>query len=176
MRIVNKQLSAITPYENNPRKNDKAVEPVANSIREFGFRVPIVIDKGNVIVAGHTRYRAAVQLGLKEVPCVIADDLTEEQIRAFRLADNKTAEYAEWDFGLLNIELDDICSIDMSAFGFDYGSSEEKEPVQLEEVELEPYSKVHYLISIGINHHDLLLPHIEAIRKMGGVEIESTLN
>lgn len=119
MQIINKNIGDIFPYENNPRKNDDAVKYVANSIKEFGFKVPIVIDKNNVIVAGHTRYRASKELGLKQVPCIIADDLTEEQIRAYRLADNKSAEKAKWDFELLDIELDSIQNIDMTMMGFD---------------------------------------------------------
>jgi ParB-like chromosome segregation protein Spo0J len=111
-------VDALKPYENNPRRNDDAVEYVANSIREFGFKVPIVIDRDNVIVAGHTRLKAAKLLGLDEVPVIVADDLTPEQVKAFRLADNKTGELAEWDFELLDIELGDISDIDMSLFGF----------------------------------------------------------
>lgn len=118
MDIVQKKLSELKPYENNPRKNDEAVEYVANSIKEFGFKVPIVIDKDGVIVAGHTRYKAAKQLKLKTVPCIIADDLNEEQIKAFRLADNKTAEMAGWDFPLLDIELAEIETLNMEDFGF----------------------------------------------------------
>ena len=117
MKIVNKKLTDITPYENNPRRNDAAVEFVANSIREFGFKQPIVIDKDGVIVAGHTRYKAAQKLGLDEVPCVMADDLTPEQVKAYRLADNKVAELASWDFEILESELIDIEDIDMDMFG-----------------------------------------------------------
>lgn len=118
MQIEDRALKDIKPYEKNPRKNAAAVGPVAESIREFGFKVPIVIDKDGIIVAGHTRYKAAKKLGLKSAPCVIADDLTEEQVKAFRLADNKVAEQAEWDTELLGSELSDIFSLDMSAFGF----------------------------------------------------------
>lgn len=118
MNIVELNINDLIPYENNPRKNDEAVQYVANSIKEFGFKVPIVIDKDYVIVAGHTRYKASKQLGLEKVPCIIADDLTDEQIKAFRLADNKTGELAEWDIDLLDDELDDILSIDMEDFGF----------------------------------------------------------
>lgn len=107
----------LVPYKNNPRINDEAVTPVANSIREFGFKVPIVIDANNVIVSGHTRLKAAKQLGLEEVPCIRADDLTEEQIKAFRLADNKVGEIATWDIERLQQELSDI-EINMDAFGF----------------------------------------------------------
>ena len=91
---------------------------MANSIKEFGFKVPIVIDKNNIIVCGHTRYKAAKKLGLDVVPCVVADDLTDEQIKAYRLADNKVGEDSLWDTDLLNGELDDILNIDMTDFGF----------------------------------------------------------
>lgn len=118
MQIEYKKLSELNPYKNNPRKNDQAVDAVANSIREFGFKVPVVIDKNGEIIAGHTRYKAAKKLKLKEIPCIIADDLTEEQIKAFRLADNKVGELAEWDLDMLDIELDEITEIDMERFGF----------------------------------------------------------
>lgn len=119
MEFVDKKLSEITPYKNNPRNNDEAVGPVAESIKEFGFKVPIVIDKNGEIVNGHTRYKAAKKLGLETVPVIVADDLSEEQIKAFRLADNKVGEIAVWDLDLLNEELNDILDLDMSAFGFD---------------------------------------------------------
>lgn len=118
MEIVYKKISELKPYENNPRNNDNAVEYVANSIKEFGFKVPIVIDKDNVIVTGHTRLKASELLGLKEVPCIVANDLTEEQIKAFRLADNKVGEIAEWDFDLLDEELKNILNIQMEDFNF----------------------------------------------------------
>ena len=118
MQIIYKKIDDVIPYENNPRKNDEAVDYVAKSIKEFGFKVPIIIDKDNVIVTGHTRLKAAKQLGLKEIPTIMADDLTEEQIKAFRLADNKVSEFANWDFDLLNFELDDISNINMEDFGF----------------------------------------------------------
>lgn len=118
MEIVNKKIKDLKPYENNPRFNDEAVQYVANSIKEFGFKVPMVIDKDNVIVAGHTRYKAALELGLKEVPCIVADDLTDEQIKAFRLADNKVSEQASWNYDLLDEELQNIFNINMSDFDF----------------------------------------------------------
>ena len=96
MKIIDKKLSELKPYEKNPRKNDEAVKYVMESIKEFGFKVPIIIDKNNVIVCGHTRYKASKKLKLDTVPCIIADDLTEEQIKAFRLADNKVSEKGEW--------------------------------------------------------------------------------
>ena len=118
MKIVEKKISDLTEYKNNPRNNDGAVQAVANSIKEFGFKVPVVVDKNDVIVCGHTRIKAARLLGMESVPCVVADDLTPEQIKAFRLADNKTAELASWDAGLLSVELEGIGGIDMQEFGF----------------------------------------------------------
>lgn len=121
--LIYKSLDELKPYENNPRVNDKAVDSVALSIEEFGFKVPIIIDRNGVIVAGHTRWKASKKLGLDSVPCIIADDLTDEQIKAFRLADNKIGELAEWDFTKLEEELLEIADMDldfsMSDFGFD---------------------------------------------------------
>lgn len=118
MNIVEMKLSELKPYDNNPRHNDVAVQPVANSIREFGFKVPIVIDKDGIIIAGHTRYRAAKELKLTKVPCIVADDLSDQQVKAFRLADNKVSEFAEWDQDALLEELQGILAVDMSEFGF----------------------------------------------------------
>ena len=120
MQVENIKINDVIPYENNPRKNDASVESVAESIKQFGFKVPIVVDKDNVVIAGHTRLKAAKRLKLKEVPCIRADDLTDEQVKAFRLADNKVGEASEWDFTLLEEELKDILNIDMSALGFDF--------------------------------------------------------
>ena len=139
MKIVEKNINEIKPYEKNPRKNDEAVKYVAESIKQFGFKAPIVIDKKNVIVAGHTRYKASKKLGIEVIPCVIADDLNDEQIKAFRLADNKVSEKADWDFDLLDEEIDDILNIDMQEFGFDIEVDEEEtdieEPVKQNERE-----------------------------------------
>lgn len=118
MEIVERDTDTIKPYERNPRKNDEAVDLVANSIKEFGFKVPIVIDSNGIIVAGHTRYKAAKKLGLTKIPCIIASDLTKNQIKAYRLADNKVGEIAQWDFNVLAVELDDMFDFDMSDFGF----------------------------------------------------------
>ena len=106
MKIVNLKTEQLIPYINNPRNNDDAVDKVASSIKEFGFKVPIVINKDNVVVTGHTRLKAAKKLGIEEVPCIIADDLTDAQIKAFRIADNKVSEYAEWNEDLLKVELE----------------------------------------------------------------------
>ena len=157
MDILFVKLEDLNPYENNPRNNENAVQYVKNSIREFGFKVPLVIDRNYVIVCGHTRYKAAKEIGLKEVPCIIADNLTEDQIKAFRLADNKTQELAEWDWNKIGIELDSITGIDMSLMGFEdfidqfdlvtydfvgvmfpiYGAADEIEFVQLRQEFLE---------------------------------------
>lgn len=121
MEVTNKPILEIKPYGKNPRKNDTAVDKVAASIKEFGFKQPIVIDKNGEIIAGHTRYRAAKKIGLDVVPVVIADDLSETQIQAYRLADNKTAEFSEWDFDMLAEELKELSNADfnMKPFGFE---------------------------------------------------------
>ena len=135
MDIVEKRLDEIHPYENNPRKNDEAVEAVANSIKEFGFKQPIVVDSDGVIIVGHTRYKAAQLLGLETVPVLVANDLTEEQARAYRLADNKVSELAKWDDERLKYELLDIKDIDMSDFGFTTFEIEDEEPLNTKNVE-----------------------------------------
>jgi hypothetical protein len=153
MQIQYIEIDQLIPYERNPRKNDQAVDAVAASIKEFGFKVPIVIDSNNIIVAGHTRYKAAKTLGMDTVPCIIADDLTDEQVRAFRLVDNKTSELAEWDLDLLSIELDDISTIDMGSFGFEE-AIEDKEAIEDNyEIELpeEPRAKIGDVYQLG-NH------------------------
>ena len=144
MEIIYKKVRDLIPYEKNPRNNTKAVKYVAKSIENFGFKQPIIIDRDNVVVCGHTRLMATKQLGIEEVPCIVADDLTDEQIKAFRLADNKVSEQAEWDIGLLNEELDDILNVDMGDFGFDIFSMddlEEMEGYNSEEDDREHFSK-----------------------------------
>lgn len=148
MNIIDKNLDDVKPYEKNPRKNDKAVECVVNSIKEFGFKVPVVIDKNNVIVAGHTRYKAAKKLNLNKIPCVIADDLTDEQIKAYRLADNKVAEKSEWDEGLLGAELSEILNIDMQMFDFD---------LDFDEDELEEEPEIEFSQEIGEENNYIVL-------------------
>ena len=132
MNIVEIKTDDLIPYENNPRNNDVGVDKVAASIQQFGFKVPIVIDTNNVIVAGHTRHKAAQKLGLQKCPCIVADDLTEEQVKAFRLADNKVSEFSSWDESKLFHELEMIDGLQMEEFGFlefdsispdDYGDS-----------------------------------------------------
>lgn len=127
MKIIDKKLSELTPYANNPRLNDGAVDAVAASIKAFGFKVPLCVTADGVIVAGHTRLKAAQKLGLKTVPCIVADDLTPEQIKEFRTADNKVGELADWDIQKLEIELADLSKdhFDMTPFGFSFETPEE---------------------------------------------------
>ncbi len=120
MKIIYRKLDELIPYARNPRDTREAVDKVAASIQAFGFLVPIIIDKDDVIVAGHTRLLAARKLGLKEVPTTPADDLTEDQIKAYRLVDNRVAEMAVWDMPLLTDALEEIGDeIDMLQFGFE---------------------------------------------------------
>lgn len=132
LNIESINIDELKPYKNNPRFNDEAVDYVAASIREFGFKVPIVIDKNNVIVTGHTRYKAAKQIGIEKVPCIRANDLTEDQVKAFRVADNKVGEIATWNYDKLDIELEDI-EIDMSAFGLEIEDFKGDSPPEVED-------------------------------------------
>jgi site-specific DNA-methyltransferase (adenine-specific) len=134
MEVQEMNIKDIRPYEKNPRINDNAVDAVANSIREFGFKQPIVIDKDNVIIAGHTRWKAAKKLKLKTVPVLVADDLSEEQVRAYRIADNSTGELATWDYDLLLPELEGL-DFDMSEFGLDLTDTTSYQDANVEIVE-----------------------------------------
>lgn len=136
LKITYENVDNLIPYVNNPRKNDEAVDAVASSIKNFGFKVPIVVDRENEIVTGHTRLKAAKKLGIKEVPCIIADNLSDAQIKAFRLADNKVSELSEWDFELLSEELQELDILDldldfeMSEFGFDLKEIDSEEVIE----------------------------------------------
>lgn len=181
MKVITVPIDKVVPYDKNPRNNDDAVEPTAESIKQFGWQQPIVVDKNNIIVAGHTRYKAAKKLKLKEVPIVYAQHkdgtwLTEEEVNAYRLADNKTGELAEWDDDLLAGELDDITDIDMSDFGFDVSddieqSEEAKDDDFDEEPPEEPKSKLGQVYQLG--RHRLMCgdsTKLEDVKKlMGGV-------
>lgn len=153
MKVQSMSIEDIKPYPKNPRDNDSGVDAVANSIKEFGWQQPIVVDKDKVIIVGHTRYKAAKKLGMKEVPVVVASNLSDEQVRAYRLADNKTGELTDWDMGLLDDELSDIADIDMSDFGFDLDVPDDEEEVQEddfdEEVPEEPKSKLGQIYQLG---------------------------
>lgn len=141
MKVIEVPIDQVKPYENNPRINDDAVEVTANSIKEFGWQQPIVVDKDNVIIVGHTRLKAAKKLKLKKVPVVIADTLSEQQAKAYRLADNKTGEFADWDVELLDIELDDIVDFDMADFGFvcNIDEDSDKEEIYTKKVDIPHY-------------------------------------
>lgn len=142
LQIVYRPLSCIKPYERNPRKNKDAVPAVRESIRQFGFKIPIVIDNKNTIICGHTRVLAAKELGMTEVPCVVADELSDAQIKAFRLADNKVGELASWDMDLLPLELADI-QMPMADFGFEVISDEDfSENFTLEAGEKKPFQQI----------------------------------
>lgn len=163
MNLMSLNIDMIKPYERNPRKNKKAIDYVANSIEEFGFKVPIVIDKDYVIVTGHTRWLAAQKLGMTEVPCIMADDLTEEQVKAFRLADNKVSEFAEWDDALLALELMELAEFDVEKFGFELGLDDEdekkdknKNAKMVEAMEIKAFEHHDYLVFVFDNQMDWL--------------------
>ena len=139
MKLIELSIDEIIPYENNPRKNDNAVDKVAESIKEFGFKVPIIIDKKNIIIAGHTRYKAAKKLDIKKVPVITAEDLTEEQVKAFRIMDNKASEFATWDYEALleemeNLKLEDY-NLELTGFDFNEieGIMDKYNPKEVEE-------------------------------------------
>ena len=132
MVVKNFQLAELRPYEKNPRRNDRAVDAVAKSIEQFGFKIPIVIDADNVIIAGHTRYKAAKKLRLEFIPCIVATDLTPEQVKAFRLVDNKTAELATWDFEKLGAELNSLASELVEGFSFTAPTQDESADIAVD--------------------------------------------
>ena len=181
MKVQSMKISEVKPYDKNPRKNDDGVEAVANSIKEFGWQQPIVVDKDNVIIVGHTRYKAAKKLGMDKVPVVVADNLSPEQVKAYRLADNKTGELTDWDMGLLDDELADIADIDMSDFGFDLDLGNDEAKVQEddfdEEVPEEPKSKLGQIYQLG--RHRLMCgdsTNPEMVKKLvGGVQCDLLL-
>lgn len=180
MQIIEKNIKELIPYEKNPRKNDQSIDKAANSIKEFGFKVPIVVDKNNIIVCGHTRYKAAKKLKLAVVPCVVADYLTEEQIKAYRLADNKVGEDSEWDIDLLGEELDGIFDIDMSDLGFDLTEEEEETEIIEDEVpeQVEPIAKQGDIWQLG--RHRLMCGDSTSVDNMnklfGGNTIDLVLS
>lgn len=120
IKIEYLDTKSIVPYENNPRVNDGAVDKVAASIRSFGFKVPIVVDSHNVVVTGHTRLKAALSLGMRTVPVIRADDLTDDEVRAFRIADNKVTEFSSWDLDLLRKEAQLLQETDLTSYGFTF--------------------------------------------------------
>lgn len=180
LKIIYKKINDLIPYANNPRNNDIAVEPLKNSIKEFGFKVPIIVDKDGEIVAGHTRLKAAKELELEEVPCVIADDLTPEQVKAFRLADNKVGELAEWDFDLLDLELEELENVnfDMEGFGFEFNLQKEEAGVIEDDFdcELEEETNIKQGDIFQLGRHRLMCgdsTSLEDVQKLaGGVQVD----
>lgn len=183
-RMFYKKTDELIPYVNNPRNNDQAVDAVASSIKNFGFKVPIVIDSKNEIINGHTRLKAAKKLGIEEVPVIVADDLTEDQIKAFRIADNKVAELADWDEELLLAELDMIemdmgqFNIDMSELDLDDSSEEVVEDEFDDTPPEEPQAKYGDIYQLG--RHRLMCgdsTSVEDVEKLvgGGVIVDMLL-
>lgn len=166
MQVVAKSIGDIKPYENNPRNNDDAVDAVANSIKEFGWQQPIVVDKNMVIIAGHTRYKAAKKLGLDQVPVVIADKLTKEQVKAYRLADNKSGELATWDDDLLEDELVGIDNIDMSDFGFDE-LSDDSDDADVNDLDLSDKITDKYELKVSCNDEKSLERLFDRLKNEG---------
>ena len=164
-------ISDIVPYENNPRKNDKAVEVVAKSIKEFGFLVPVILDDKNVIVCGHTRIKAAIKLGRTEVPCLYAEGLSDAQIKAFRIMDNKSQTYSEWDENLLKVELEELkeLGVDLGVTGFNENELNKIMQLDIVEQEIDMEKPPKYKVERG----DIfgLGPYIEMDGKIYDVEI-----
>lgn len=176
-----KNIDEIIPYINNPRDNDATVDAVASSIKNFGFNQPIAIDSNNEIIAGHTRYKAAKKLGIKEVPCVIIDDLTDEEVKAYRLADNKVAELAEWDIDLLNLELGELenanLEFNMEDFGFEIDLQGENEVIEDDfECELEEETSTKQGDIFQLGRHRLMCgdsTSLDDVKKLMGGEYSS---
>ncbi|HEO7922190.1 TPA: DUF4417 domain-containing protein [Streptococcus agalactiae] len=151
-------IDSIKPYQKNARLNDgEAVEKVAGSIKEFGFQQPILVDENNVIITGHTRLKAALSLGIEKVPIAHAVNLTDDQIKAYRLADNRVAEFSMWDFDLLESEIEELTTIDMSKFGFDLSIDDlatDANYIEIEEDEEIPERKEHHR-DLTINQYNL---------------------
>lgn len=179
MEIINLNIKDLKPYKKNAKLHPQSqIDHLKSSIEKFGFNDPIGIwgDK-NEIVEGHGRLEAAKQLGYSEIECIRLDHLSDEERRAYMLIHNQTNIETGFDFDLLNDELDNILDVDMSDFGFDiYKEENESKEVTLGKNELNPFSKVHYLITVDINLNDVILEYIEQIKQIEGVEVECTLN
>jgi len=168
MKILDKKLSELIPYKGNPRVNDNAVLGVMESIQEYGFLVPMVIDENNVIITGHTRYKASTRLGLESVPCIVASDLTDSQVNAFRLAENRLSENAVWDDELLACELGKLKkeNVDLSLTGFSFNEINElmndvKKDLEsldekIKEMELKSFESYDYMVVVFDNLQDWL--------------------
>lgn len=177
-KVVKLKLSEIKPYKQNVKKHpNEQIDKIAMSIREYGFNVPLILDKNNEIISGHGRYLAAKKLKLSIVPCIMKGDLTESQVKAFRIADNKVAE-SPWDMEMLEVELEDLSDsgFDMAFTGIDNFNDLEEEILEEEEQEIKPYKKTHILLSFHPDLFDDVVEHIEKIKEIKGVEIEQASN
>ena len=139
MKVENWKIERVKPYDKNPRKNDQAVDSVVKSLQEFGFRQPLVVDKNGVLIVGHTRLKAAVKLGMKEVPVHVAD-LDPVKAKAYRLADNQTASLADWDFSMLSLELGELKDMDFDMSGFEFDLPVYEVPEDNKEIDEEQMS------------------------------------
>jgi ParB-like chromosome segregation protein Spo0J len=183
MKIEIADINTIKPYENNPRKlSEKAIETVAMSLKEYGFRQPIVVDKDRIIVVGHTRFRASKKLGFKEVPITIADNLTPSQINAYRIADNRTAQESEWDYKLLQEEfsnlVDEKFNLELTGFNEDelkkYLSMEEDFEVDLPEINNEdkqPFQQITF--TLHNEQYEIVQQALDYIKKQN---IDDSIN
>lgn len=178
INVIYKNVEELIPYVNNPRDNTDAIDKVASSIKNFGFKVPIVIDAQNEIITGHTRLLASKKLGLKEVPVIVAGDLTEAQVKAFRIADNKVSEYAKWDDELLKIELEELQDIDfdleltgfeaddlevMLNLGFDYNEDDFSDEFSLPDGDKKPVQQISF--TFHDRQADLILSAMDEIEQ-----------
>jgi len=176
-------VKKLKPYKNNARTHsDEQIKQIQASIREFGFVNPVLIDGKFNIIAGHGRVMAAKNEGMEKVPCIFIEHLTEAQQKAYIIADNKLAENAGWDTNLLKIELDELqeLNFDLDIIGFDSyeieALNETEKEIEIREIEIQPFIKIHYLITADLNLNDYILEALEELKKIGGVEIESSLN
>lgn len=175
LKIIMLKVKELKPYEKNVKLHPASqIEKIKKSIKEFGFNDPIAVwGENNTIVEGHGRLIAAKELGFTEVPCIRLDHLTEDERKAYTIVHNKTTMDTDFDEILLNEELK---KIEESFNLFDFGLEIKSKNIVIKEKELKPYRKVHYLISVDINDHDILVKALDEIKKIGGVEIESSLN
>ena len=174
MELVTLPLNKIKPYERNPRNNDKAVDAVMESIRQCTYVAPIIVDENNIILAGHTRYKALKKLGKTEAEVIVKSGLSDEQKRKYRLLDNKTNELADWDFEMLADELEGL-NFEEFDFGFDCLSDDINAP-SVKAVNTVPYRKCHFLVTCDINMADIAMNRIEEIKTIEGVTVYSTFN
>jgi len=154
LKIEYLDIDTIKPYKKNPRNNDKAIDYIKKSIEEFGFKNPILLDKNNVIIAGHTRYEASKKIGLKQVPCIIVNNLNEEQIKAFRIVDNKSSEIATWNNEKMieeikSIDVNQLEKFDIEQIDFDFSREKLIEPQDEEEIICYECPNCHKLIAEG---------------------------